>query len=76
MKLNSKNYPASVKEKTGKSWEEWFSFLDKGNCSKMNHKEIVAYIMSKNPIDSWWCQMVTVGYEKHKGLRVDYQKPD
>ena len=76
MELNSKNYPATVKEKTGCSWEKWFAFLDKGKCDTMNHKEIVAFIVKNRPVSTWWCQMVTVGYEKYKGMRINHERPD
>ena len=42
----------------------------------MNHKEIVAYITKTFPINAWWCQMVAVGYEKHKGLRLENERTD
>ena len=42
----------------------------------MSHKEIAVYISEKEGCPSWWCQMVTVGYEQERGLREKHQKPD
>ena len=45
---NSKTQPtparmtdAAVRGKTGKTWDEWFAFLDRAGCKSMTHKEIV-----------------------------------
>jgi uncharacterized protein YndB with AHSA1/START domain len=35
----------------------------------MTHKEIAQHIHDKYDISGWWAQMVTVGYERIKGLR-------
>lgn len=31
----------AVKAKTGKTWKEWFTILDKAGATKMTHQEIV-----------------------------------
>jgi len=37
----------------------------------MAHKQITRLLYDKKYIkSSWWCQMVTVGYEYEKGKRV------
>jgi uncharacterized protein YndB with AHSA1/START domain len=65
----------AVRAKTGKGWDEWLSALDGEGAAKMTHKEIVAVLADRYGLGSWWRQMVTVGYEQERGLRVKYQRP-
>jgi len=66
----------AVRAKTGKTWKEWFSILNKAGAKKMSHQEIVKLLNSKHNVGPWWCQMVTVTYEQQSGLRDNHQKPD
>jgi uncharacterized protein YndB with AHSA1/START domain len=63
----------AVKAKTGKGWDEWIKLLDKEKASKLSHKEIAIILSEKYNVGDWWSQMVTVGYEKAKGLRETNQ---
>ncbi|MCI0532189.1 MAG: hypothetical protein L0Y74_09620 [candidate division Zixibacteria bacterium] len=65
----------AVKKATGRDWKDWFAFLDKSGGRKKNHKEIVASL-SRYKLNGWWRQMITVAYERARGLRVKYQKPE
>jgi hypothetical protein len=67
---------ASVKEKTGCTWERWVHALDRLKADKMSHGEIAELVKTKYKIDSWWSQTVTVGYERIKGLRARGQQRD
>ncbi len=61
----------AVKKATGMSWEKWIAVLDRAGAARMTHKDIVRLLKEQGMIDSpWWQQMVTVGYELAKGLRV------
>jgi len=64
----------TVKAKTGKVLGEWFRILDNFGAKKLPHKEIAKYLHEKEKVPSWWCQMVTVEYERARGLREMYQK--
>ena len=66
----------AVSAKTGKTWPQWFAFLDKAGATKWSHKEIVAYLNQEHGVGSWWQQMVTVTYEQARGLRAKHQKPE
>jgi uncharacterized protein YndB with AHSA1/START domain len=66
----------AVKEKTGKTWLEWFKTLDKASAIKMNHKEIVSYLKKNFDLNGWWQQMVTVTYEQERGMRKVHEKPE
>ena len=67
---------AAVKAKTGKTWKEWFTILDKAGAKKMTHKEIVKLLNEKHAVGPWWQQMVTVNYEQRSGLRDNHERPD
>ncbi|MBL7127853.1 MAG: hypothetical protein ISS16_02590 [Ignavibacteria bacterium] len=66
----------TVKAKTGKLWQEWFKILDKARTKKMNHKEIFTFIHSQHGVSKWWSRMITVAYERERGLREKYQQPE
>lgn len=64
---------AKVAAKTGKKWADWFRILDKAGARKMAHREIAALLYTKHRVPGWWCQMVTVEYERARGLRALHQ---
>ena len=63
---------ATVKAKTGKDWAAWFGALDKASATKLRHGAIVD-ILAKHRVPGWWCQMVTVEYERARGLRAPHE---
>src|SRR5215813_5041444 len=63
----------AVKAATGRTWTQWFALLDKAGCKKLDHRGIVAIVAGKYRVGPWWQQMVTVGYEQARGLRVKHQ---
>ncbi len=65
----------AVRAKTGKGWADWFAILDKAGASKWTHQEIAKHLHARGCGD-WWSQMVTVGYEQARGLRVKHQVAD
>jgi len=58
----------AVRKQTGRNWAEWTSWLDAERASEKPHREIVALVSSLGT-PGWWTQMVTVGYERIRGLR-------
>ena len=66
----------AVKARTGKTWVEWFAILDAAGASKMTHPQIATYLSTEQAVPDWWSQMVTVTYEKARGLREQHQRPD
>ena len=63
-----------LKEKTGCTWEKWVFALDYVNAHQWPHSEIAEYVSEKYKIPGWWSQMVTVGYERIRGLREKGQR--
>lgn len=66
----------SVKNATGRGWDEWFAVLDEAGAASMKHAEIASWLTSNHLENGWWCQGVTVGYEQARGLRKPHQRPD
>lgn len=67
---------AAVKKGSGKGWAEWLKALDAAGCRGMSHKEIAALVHERFGVSGWWSQMVTVGYEQARGMRVKHQTTD
>jgi hypothetical protein len=64
----------ALRKATGCTWERWVNALDGAQAFDMSHREIVAHIAKTYKTSSWWSQMVTVGYERIRGLREVGQK--
>jgi hypothetical protein len=64
---------ATVKAKTGKDWAGWFGALDEAGAARLDHGAIAEILSDKHGIPGWWCQMVTVEYERARGLRVRHE---
>ena len=64
----------SVKRATGRDWAEWCRLLDAEGADKMAHGEIARMVHHKFGGGEWWSQMVTVGYERLRGLRAENQR--
>jgi hypothetical protein len=59
---------AAVRKQTGHTWSEWVETLDAFRAVEKPHRQIAEHISSLGTPD-WWSQMVTVGYERIRGLR-------
>ena len=66
----------AVREKTGKTWQQWIDTIDNAGGRGMSHQEIAALLSGTFGVPPWWTQMVTVGYEQAVGKRVAMQKAD
>lgn len=66
----------AVKQHTGCTWDRWVRALDHHGAVEMAHREIVTLVSTKYKVPDWWSQMVTVGYERIKGLRARGQRRD
>jgi hypothetical protein len=65
---------ATIKARTGCTWERWVSALDRVGAHEWPHREIADYVHEKYKVPGWWTQTVTVGYERIKGLRAIGQR--
>ena len=67
---------ATIKGKTGCTWERWVWALDRVAAHEWPHRDIAEYVHTKYRVAGWWSQTVTVGYERIKGLRAIGQRRD
>ena len=65
----------AVRAKTGKTWAEWLRVIDRAGGKKMDHKSIAQFLQREKKLSGWWAQMVTVGYEQARGMRIKHEKP-
>ncbi|WP_207453637.1 hypothetical protein [Desertivibrio insolitus] len=66
----------SVRAATGHGWDEWADLIEAGPGREAGHPAIAAWVHEAHAVDLWWCQAVTVGYERIAGLRLPGQMPD
>lgn len=66
----------SVKEATGRDWDEWAELIDAWGGDVSSHPAIVAFVHEEHGVPGWWAQQVTVGYERIRGLRQKNQRQD
>lgn len=59
----------SLKNATGKSWPDWFDYLDRIKARQLSHKEIAANLQETAGMKGWWAQTITVEYERKIGRR-------
>ena len=66
----------SVREATGRGWDEWCDLLDAWPGHDDGHTAIATHVRDDLGVDGWWAQTVTVGYERITGRRLPYQRSD
>jgi len=54
----------AVRKATGKSWEEWFTLIDKFGGAAKGRKAINELLYNKNKVDPWWTTTIVVEYER------------
>ncbi len=64
---------AAIAAKTGKDWRGWFRLLDEAGAHKLAHKAIAALLAARHKVPGWWAQMLTVEYERARGLRAKHE---
>ncbi len=64
----------AVRKATGMAWREWARALDAAGAAAMQHREIADHVHESYDVSGWWSQMVTVAYERFRGLRDKGQR--
>jgi hypothetical protein len=67
---------AAVRAKTGRTWQQWVELLDRMQAQAMKHRDVARHLLDVHEVPDWWSQMVTVGYERIRGLRAIGQRRD
>lgn len=65
----------AVRAKTGKDWNEWFRVLDEFGGTEKGHKLMAKFLKEEQGLTAWWSQMVTVQYERERGMREVNERP-
>ena len=60
----------AVSDATGREWEAWFAVLDEAGAAAWAHRDTAAWLGEHHDLSPWWCQTVTVAYERARGLRT------
>jgi len=64
---------AVVRARTGRDWAGWFGALDRAGAGALAHREIAQILSARHHLPAWWSQMVTVEYERARGLRARHE---
>jgi hypothetical protein len=68
--VRSRTGEAGLIKKTGHGYDHWFGVLDAFGATGKGHTASAAHLSRDHGVPSWHCQMVTVAYERERGLRA------
>jgi hypothetical protein len=63
----------AVRAKTGHGFDHWFAVLDAFGAAGRGHTASARYLSEEHGVPGWHCQMITVEYERARGLRATNQ---
>ena len=69
-RARSRTSEAGLIKKTGHGYDHWFAVLDAFGAAAKGHTASAAHLYRDHAVPSWHCQMVTVAYERERGLRA------
>ncbi len=64
----------AVKDKTGKTWEDWCWALDRAGGRMMDSPDIAEWLQHQYRLPLWWSRTIAAGYAVERGLRQPHQK--
>ena len=67
---------ASIAKATGHGLDYWFGVLDAFNTPPKGHTAMAAHLNEEHGVRGWHSQMITVVYERARGLRTMNQSCD
>jgi hypothetical protein len=68
----------TIRQRTGRGWEEWFDRLDDWGATEHTHRDIARHVAAELGIDplGWDAQAITVSYERARGMRAVGERAD
>jgi len=63
-------------EKTGHGLAHWFDVLDRFSAVEKGHTKAADHLYSGHGVPGWYCQGITVAYERARGVRAMNQRCD
>jgi hypothetical protein len=67
---------AKAREKTGRGLDHWFAVLDAFGGVARGHTALARHLSVDHGVPSWYCQGITVAYERGHGARAVNQRCD
>ena len=67
---------AKAREKTGHGLDHWFAVLDTFGGVSRGHTALARHLFADHGVPSWYCQGITVAYERAHGARAVNQRCD
>ncbi len=67
---------AKAREKTGRGLDHWFAVLDAFGGVPTGHTALARHLFTDHSVPSWYCQGITVAYERARGARAVNQRCD
>ena len=67
---------AKALEKTGKDLAHWFAVLDRFGAVDKGHTASAKHLHDDHGVPAWYCQGITVAYERARGVRAVNQRCD
>jgi hypothetical protein len=64
---------APVRKATGHGFDHWFAVLDAFGAAAKGHTASARHLSQDHGVPGWHCQMITVEYERARGLRAANQ---
>lgn len=61
---------AAARQKTGHGLEHWFAVLDAFGAAAKGHTAAARHLYDDHGVPGWYCQGITVAYERQRGLRA------
>ena len=66
----------AVREGSGQGWDHWCDLIDGWAIDPWDHAAAAARLEAEQPVNGWWAQTITVGYERITGRRLPHQMAD
>jgi hypothetical protein len=68
----------SIRERTGRGWEQWFDLLDEWGAAERSHRDIARWVAGQLEIEplGWNAQAVTMAYERARRGRQVGERED
>ncbi len=63
-------------EKTGHGLAHWFDVLDRFGGVAKGHTALARHLYDEHGVPGWYCQGITVAYERARGVRAQNQRCD
>ncbi len=57
----------TVRDKTGKGWDEWHAILEARGVTEESFTETVRFLSGEHDLSTWWATTVAAHYRRERG---------